>query len=464
MKTLSLILILVLTFKKGYSQQSFNMNLISNWNNINLPSLSSGQKFNDVWGWYDSSKNREYAILGSIDSIYFIDITDPSNPTIADVEAGKAQKVIWRDIDTYKNYCYAVCDGDEGSLQIFDMKYLPDSVYKVYDSDTLLSSSHTIFRNGEYLYCNSVTTNIGSLRAAQVLSLKNPEIPSLEGIINPRNFGSAPIFNSCHDSYVRNDTFYCSAENSGLLIFDWRIKERPVIVGGITNYSDKGYNHSSWITDDGKHLVFTDENLGLGVKLFDISDFDNIEEKSIFYSNKGSIAHNPYIKKDRLYLSYYEDGLVVYDIKNPKYPIKIAFYDTYLDNSHGVYNGYYGAWAVYPFLPSGNILISDMTYGLFVVGFNSLLSSDEINLTFLNVFPVPANSNEFINIEFSLRDEELLDLSLCDIKGVELKTQKIKGESGQNIAKIDLDDFPSGVYLLKVKGQKSSFCKKFVVQ
>ncbi len=464
MRALIISVILILQGLVIMAQPGNNMTLLSNWNNLNLPTLSGKQRFNDVWGWYDSINAREYAILGSIDSVYFINITDPYNPVIADVEPGRAKKITWRDIDTYKNYCYVVCDGAAGSLQIFDMKYLPDSVHLVYDSDSLLNRSHTIYRSGDFLYCNTAYTKDGGRRAVQALSLADPEKPTLAGIIIPPVFSNGPLFNLCHDSYVRNDTLYCSGEGSGLFIYDWRNKLSPRLIGSITNYSDKGYNHSSWLTDDSKYLVFTDENLNLGVKIFDVSDLDNMEEQSVFYSNPGTLAHNPYIKNNHLYLSYYEEGVVVYDIQNPKNPVKIASYDTYPDNPPGVYNGFYGAWAAYPFLPSGNILVSDMTYGLFVLGVSPTLNSENLNLKLVDLYPNPIQQNQWVNLEFSLRDEELLEISLYDIKGIELKKQIHNGEIGTNKTKINLSEIPSGVYLLKISGSKSHICRKIVVQ
>ena len=48
---------------------------------------------------------------------------------------------------------------------------------------------------------------------------------------------------------------------------------------------------------------------------------------------------------------------------NPAAPDLVRFYDTYpLPNG----SQYRGAWGVYPFLPSGNILLSDMQTGLYV--------------------------------------------------------------------------------------------------
>ena len=75
------------------------------------------------------------------------------------------------------------------------------------------------------------------------------------------------------------------------------------------------------------------------------------------------MPHNQIIHENYVYTAHYHDGLYVHDITDPLNPILIAFYDTF-DPSH--YSSYMGAWGVYPFLPSGNVLVSDMQTGLYI--------------------------------------------------------------------------------------------------
>ncbi|MEZ4985084.1 MAG: T9SS type A sorting domain-containing protein [Saprospiraceae bacterium] len=71
------------------------------------------------------------------------------------------------------------------------------------------------------------------------------------------------------------------------------------------------------------------------------------------------------MKGNLCFLSYYHDGVVVYDISNPTDVTLHAYYDTETTNTN--YSGYQGAWGVYPFLPSGKIIASDVLNGLFVL-------------------------------------------------------------------------------------------------
>ena len=67
-----------------------------------------------------------------------------------------------------------------------------------------------------------------------------------------------------------------------------------------------------------------------------------------------SPVHNVFVLGDYAHISYYEDGYVVLDISNPMNPQFAGQYDTYPGAGGGTYNG---AWGVYPYLPSGNVIV-----------------------------------------------------------------------------------------------------------
>jgi hypothetical protein len=43
---------------------------------------------------------------------------------------------------------------------------------------------------------------------------------------------------------------------------------------------------------------------------------------------------------------------------------EVAFFDTFPDSDAVNFDG---AWSVYPYLPSGNLIVNDVTNGLFVL-------------------------------------------------------------------------------------------------
>lgn len=439
---------------------SYRMIQLSRWDNDSLNHLGT-QTFSNCWGWYDPVKNREYAIVGSTDSTYFLDVTDPfKTPVVCDVKAGRSPFSVWREYKTYEHYCYAVQDAGLAALQIFDLQYLPDSVHTVYDSDSLIARTHTVWVEGDKLYCNSAKMRSSPPEAVRILSLADPENPAYIGTVVPPIFDGSPAFNNCHDAYVRNDTLFCSGENSGMFIFDVSTPSNPKIMATISDYPEKGYNHSSYLTGDGKYLVFTDENAGLGIKIYDISNLANITLKSVFRSNPGATAHNPYIIGDKLYVSYYHDGVYVFDIADPADPKVIAFYDTYPQNGNN-YGGFEGCWGIYPFLPSGNILAIDMTNGLFVLRMDKTAGMEKDAIGDFSVYPNPLADR--VEISFENSGEQKLEVQLVDQAGRLLMVKMLAVTPGANKVVLDMPaNLATGMYFMNLTGSKTHICKKVV--
>jgi hypothetical protein len=66
-------------------------------------------------------------------------------------------------------------------------------------------------------------------------------------------------------------------------------------------------------------------------------------------------------------MSYYTAGMRVVNIADPENPIEVGGYDTRPGDDSFNYDG---AWSVYPFFPSGKIVIGDMGQGMYVVDVN----------------------------------------------------------------------------------------------
>jgi hypothetical protein len=151
-----------------------------------------------------------------------------------------------------------------------------------------------------------------------------------------------------------------------LWVVDFTNANSPTLLGTMTNYPGAGYNHSGWRSSDGEHYILCDETHGSPVKVVDIQDLSDMSVVATMDAGTAvptQIPHNALVRGDLLFVSYYYDGLQVYDIANPLSPQHIAYHDTY-DGPDA--NFYAGAWGVYPYLPSGNILLSDIQTGLWV--------------------------------------------------------------------------------------------------
>ena len=357
-----------------FAQESENMIFLSQ---VDLPNLPTqlGAQYGDVWG-YTYPNGAEVAIIALIEQILFVDISSPANPVIVldypVVNAGTTtpNHSLWRDFDTYEHYIYAVSDQQTAGLIVFDMGSLPTSISAVFQSSAVFSRSHTLFidqENGK-LYAAGSNTQSNGLKILDIAT--DPENPTL--------FASVPLVGYVHDVYVRDDTAYCSHGSlSKINIYDFNaLPTSYTLLGTIENYPEAGYNHSSWLNEGENKIVFCDETFGSDVKIVNI-DMQNLGDISAddihtFYSELlgaavpgSSVGHNPYIIGDLVYISYYEDGVQVFDISDPANVTRFAYYDTYPDNVQ--YNGYIGCWGVYPFFPSGTIVASDMNNGLIMM-------------------------------------------------------------------------------------------------
>ncbi|MBL7923304.1 MAG: choice-of-anchor B family protein, partial [Bacteroidia bacterium] len=404
---------------------SLNIALRSNWDDPAVPGEPFyGIRYNGIWGWHDGN-GHEYALIGATNGVYFIDVTNPSSPVQADFVAGRRDSCIWREIKTYDHYAYLISDdASPNSFQIVDLQYLPDSVSVVYDGTNLFERAHTLFVDGDHLYCGIVKGGqFPNTAAMAVFSLANPVQPTLLRKLNT-DFPSLLSNNQVHDMFSRNDTVYASCAYDGLFIFKYNAGPNNFsLAGSVTSYPQQGYNHSSALTDDGSTLVFMDEvPNGLAVKVLDVTDFSNLTIKSTFQSNPGPTPHNPFMVGNTCYIAYYQDGLQVYDVSDPVNPVRIGYFDTHHQTAMGgpyPSPAYQGAWGAYPYLPSGNVLVSDMQNGLFVLdpsGMFTAVPTPDAPLTF-SVFPNPVSGNQSLTIRLADEAPEGSRVVLSDMQG-----------------------------------------------
>ena len=83
-----------------------------------------------------------------------------------------------------------------------------------------------------------------------------------------------------------------------------------------------------------------------------------------FLGTTAASDHNLYIVGNLMYQSNYVAGLRIIDISDRKNPVEVGFFDTAAGENNP---GFSGSWNNYPFFKSGNIVISSMGEGIFVV-------------------------------------------------------------------------------------------------
>jgi len=143
------------------------------------------------------------------------------------------------------------------------------------------------------------------------------------------------------------------------------------------------------VSDDRTRVFTTDEVSGAFITEYDISDFQNINETDRIQSSPGEgvIPHNAYFFNNYIISSYFNDGVVIYDVSQPGNMVEVGHYDT----SPYSGTGFTGVWGVYFGLPSGNIIAGDVTEGLYILTPNYVSGAYlEGNVTDQNSgFPIP---------------------------------------------------------------------------
>ena len=339
-----------------------------------------GGGYSAIWG-YTAPNGREYAILGcngqgggQQGGTSFIDITDNSN--IRQVAFVPQPASSWREIKTYRNYAYIVTEASGSGTQIIDLSYLPDSVHLVrsfvYTQGTKnTSKSHTITITDGFMYLNGCANwGTQAQRGMVIFDLRNdPTNPQFLGEYSPAYI---------HDSYVLRDTIFASAiySGGGLYIADARNKASVQTIGKIS-YTGSG-THNAWVTKDRRYAITTDEIGTINPKQLQIWDIGNLPSipttrSAAFTVNPNVTVHNVTVRGDYAYSVWYNGlGLQVVDVSNPLAPTLAAGYaipgSTDLD------------WGVYPYFPSGKIVMGDDTNGLWVFRFSELAARVPVSL------------------------------------------------------------------------------------
>ncbi len=378
MRTLCMLAMMLPFFVSA--QESLNMSLLSN---LDLPDLPTrfGAQYNDCWG-YTHSNGTEIAILGGTEDIFFIDLSVPADPEVVytyhvlNSPSGTTNQSLWRDFKSYGNYVYAVADEGTAGLLIFDMSEAPTTITMVKQTTEFWTKTHNIYIDEEHGKLYGAGTNSISNGLVIIDLIGNPA--------DPDEYWNVPLNGSgggyVHDVFVRDNIAYCSHGSlQKLQMYDFSDLPNFSVVGTVEDYPEPGYNHSSWLNDEGNMLVMCDETHGSDVKLVDVTDPLNIssDDFKTFYSEllgpdapSASVAHNPFVIGSLVYLSYYHDGVQVFNIANPDDITVLAYYDTYPSNTG--YGGFNGCWGVYPFFSSGIIIGSDQNNGLYVLQIDEL--------------------------------------------------------------------------------------------
>ena len=348
---------------------------------LSIPSSERGVlSGNDSWGWTDSEDGKEYALIGLSSHAAFVDISNPNNMRLIGVLPTATVNSSWRDIKVYDNHAFIVSEAGSHGMQVFDLTRLRDvqNPPVEFNADTHFTefgSAHNIVINEESGYAYVVGTNRnGPYQGGPLfINIQNPASPVSEGGFGDGGYShdaQVVTYNGPDTDFTGKEILIGSNEDE-VVIVDVSDKENPTTISTI-DYSNIKYTHQGWFTEDLQYFIVGDEldeqNFGNNTRtlIFDFSDLDDPTLSFEYFSQNTSIDHNGYTLGDSYFLASYRAGMreiSISDIGNQSMS-EVGFFDTYPENDNANFNG---VWNVYPYFESGNIIISDIEKGLFIV-------------------------------------------------------------------------------------------------
>tara|TARA_A100001011_G_scaffold27387_1_gene26804 strand:+ start:787 stop:2061 length:1275 start_codon:yes stop_codon:yes gene_type:complete len=336
---------------------------------------------NDSWGWTDPETQKEYALFGVENGTVFIDISQPDAPIVLGKLPTATESSWWRDIKVYKNHAFIVSEARGHGLQVFDLTQLrnatPNQEFSADARLTTFGSAHNIAiseTNGFAYVVGSESYNGGPI----FIDINDPKSPQEVGGYEADSYthdAQTVIYQGPDSDYSGREILVASnsvgGENNQVVILDVTNKEEIIKISSFT-YSDGGYTHQGWFTEDQHYFILGDEldeiqkGFKTNTRIIDLTDLDEPKLHMNFFGPTSAVDHNGYVNGSIFYMANYTYGMRALNISKiqEKNITEIGFFDTYPeDNSIATF----GAWNVYPYFQSENILISDINLGMFLV-------------------------------------------------------------------------------------------------
>jgi choice-of-anchor B domain-containing protein len=419
---------------------------------LTLNELDAGSG-NDSWGWTDPTTGKEYALIGLDNGTAFIDISDPVNPVYLGKLPTFTDPSIWRDIKVYADHAFIVSEAQGHGMQVFDLTRLrnvpnPPQTFTEDAHYAGFGSAHNIVINEDTGYAYAVGTSTFD---------GGPHFINIQDPLNPVGEGGYALDDYSHDAqvvtYSGPDTDYTGREiligsnETAVVIVDITDKSNPQPIAS-TSYSNVGYTHQGWFTEDQRFFLLGDEfdefNVGFNTRtiVFDFTDLDNPQPFFEYFGTTPAVDHNGYTKGDIYYVANYSAGfraIDISDIENGNIS-EYGFFDTAPDNNNANFGG---AWNVYPYFASGNVVISGQSG--FTLVRDPLLERPDVAEGGFTLFPNPASDYVVV----SSTEESLQQAEVYNVLGQRVLVVDLQGAKRQTI---DISALKAGLYMLKING------------
>ncbi|EXM08594.1 hypothetical protein NOF04DRAFT_8098 [Fusarium oxysporum II5] len=351
---------------------------------------------NDVWGWTHASSGREFALLGQSDGTAFAEVHPDGSLTYVGRLPTQTVASSWRDIKVIGNYAYIGSEAAGHGLQIFDLTKLLNTDKKnppTFSIRSDLAAHFSAFGNSHNIVANEETALIAAVGTAYdlkcraglwMIDVSNPKRPQDAGCVASDGYvhdAQCVIYRGPQKAFQGREICFNYNEDA-LTIVDISRRTMPRQLSR-TTYNGATYTHQGWLTEDHKYLLLDDEldeqektgpaaDQHTTTYIVDIQDLEYPVFRGVYKSPVRSIDHNQYVVGGVSYQANYGSGLRMVNVSSIAQDDtgalfeEIGFFDVHPeDDAVGGEAQFYGAWSVYPYFQSGNILVSSIERGLF---------------------------------------------------------------------------------------------------
>ncbi len=327
---------------------------------------------NDIWGWTDPTSGKEYALIGLNTGTAFVDISTPTAPVYLGSLSTHTSSSSWRDVKVYNGHAFIVSEAGGHGMQVFDLSQLANANPPTTFTETAhydgFGSAHNIVINEDsgFAYAVGAGTCAGGL---DMIDISTPAKPFSAGCFASDGYthdAQCVMYTGLDPDYQNREICINSNEDT-ITVVDVTDKSNPVQIAR-EGYPDSDYVHQGWLSEDQRYFFQNDELDETGTNtrtiIWDLKDLDDPFVAEQYFGETKAIDHNLYVKGNYVYESNYAAGLRILDASDPENLNEVAFFDTYPANDAASFNG---AWSSYPYFKSGNVIISGIGEGLFIV-------------------------------------------------------------------------------------------------
>jgi len=330
----------------------------------------------DLWV-FEGLDGEDYAYTGTHaqgggERMFVWRVTDPENIVLVDSVVVDARVV--NDVKVSEDASWAIITREGASnrrngIVVLDLADPAHPTIMAELTDSLTAGIHNVWIMGDVVYAVNDGTS-----AMNIIDMSDPANPSHAGRFEIR---PGETDKSLHDVWAEDGYAYLSYWDDGLVIVDVGAGTHggtptdPVFVSSISY--PQGNTHVAWRDRD---YVFVGDEIGTSdgmrgyIHVIDVSDIENPREVAKDELPEAG-AHNVWVEDEVLYIAYYQGGLRIVDVSGTlrgdlyRQGREIGFFRTEAAEGEGLAANSANAWG--PQIFKGNLFVSDMTSGLWVL-------------------------------------------------------------------------------------------------